>query len=385
MKNRMKIKHHIFLCSAIALLLTSCSGFFDKDNTPSPSALKPIKTEVRPRLLWSSKVGTGTDGQYLKLSPTVTANAIYTSDTDGIVTAVTKESGKRIWQIKSQVPVISSPGVGEGLVVVGSRRGDIVALDQNTGGVRWKTSIPGAILATPAVQHRVVVIKTIDGQVKGLSTETGEVDWSYKHLEPNMILRGASAPLIRGKDVVVGFASGNLAKLSLQDGRLFWIQPIATPEGAYSIDRMIDIDANPILYGQHIYAATYQGNIASLDWTSGKILWSHDLSSYTGMIADSHSVYVSDANSLVWAFDTTTGDVRWSKNELAYRVVSGPAIMGRYIVLGDAEGYLHWMDKYDGHLAGRISAGSPIYASPIVENNVLYAMTAKGYLLAYTI
>ena len=56
--------------------------------------------------------------------------------------------------------------------------------------------------------------------------------------------------------MIVGFANGNLAKLSLGSGDLHWIRPIATAEGAFAIQRMIDIDADPVLYGHNIYAAT---------------------------------------------------------------------------------------------------------------------------------
>jgi outer membrane protein assembly factor BamB len=73
----------------------------------------------------------------------------------------------------------------------------------------------------------------------------------------------------------------------------------------------------------------------------------------------------------------------WQQNKLQYRILSGPAMMGNYIVVGDAEGYLHWIAKSDGHFAGRVSTGSAIYASPVVENNVLYALTKSGYLTAY--
>ena len=59
--------------------------------------------------------------------------------------------------------------------------------------------------------------------------------------------------------------------------------------------------------------------------------------------------------------------------------------MGNYIVVGDGQGYLHWLSKSDGHIAGRVNAGNAIYAAPIVENNMLYAQTDNGNLLAYTL
>jgi outer membrane protein assembly factor BamB len=171
----------------------------------------------------------------------------------------------------------------------------------------------------------------------------------------------------------------------MNEGQLLWTQPVATPEGAFTIERMIDIDADPVLYDHHLYAATYQGNIASLDWYSGRTLWSHKISSYTGMTASSDTIYVSDAKSHVWAFGADSGLVNWRQTDLEWRNISGPAKMGNYVVVGDAEGYLHWLNSRDGHLAARESLGAAIYAAPVSENGVLYALTNKGYLVAYTI
>jgi outer membrane protein assembly factor BamB len=230
-----------------------------------------------------------------------------------------------------------------------------------------------------------VVVKAVDGYTRGLSSNNGREIWSFQQVEPNLVLRGSSAPIIRDGTIIAGYANGNLAKLSLGDGQLLWLQTVAVPEGAFAIQRMIDIDADPIVFEHQIYVATYQGKIASLDWTSGKVLWSHDISSYTGMAADSDSVYISDAKGHVWGFNADSGLVNWRQNRLEYRIISAPAVMGNYVVVGDAEGYLHWLSKTDGHFAARVSLGSAIYASPIVKNNVLYALSNNGYLVAYTL
>jgi outer membrane protein assembly factor BamB len=375
------------LTKFILLSITTCTfsacGFFDKDNTPKPVALTEFKPEAYPHLIWTTKAGSGVNEEYLKMGPTLNGNAIYTSSLSGTVTAVSKDSGKRFWQTETKVPVTSSPGVGSGVVVVGSRQGDIVALRETDGRIIWQIKMKGEVLARPAISGNTVVIKAVDGYTRAYAIENGRELWAFQQVEPSLVLRGSSAPLIAHQHVIAGFANGNLAKLNLQNGHLVWMQTVAIPEGIFAIQRMVDIDADPLVYDRHIYAATYQGKIASLGWDSGRILWSHDLSSYTGMIADRDSLYVSDAKSHVWGFNADSGLVNWRQNQLEARIVSGPATMGPYVVVGDGQGFLHWLSKRDGHFAARQFAGAPIYAAPIVENNVLYAITNKGYLVAY--
>jgi outer membrane protein assembly factor BamB len=161
------------------------------------------------------------------------------------------------------------------------------------------------------------------------------------------------------------------------------MQTIAIPEGAFSIQRMIDIDADPVLFHHQIYAATYQGKIASLDWAMGSVNWARDISSYTGMTAEGQSIYITDAKGHVWAFDARNGDIKWQQSQLTARILSAPANMDNEIVVGDAEGYLHWLNKQDGHFAAREFVGAAIYAAPLVDDHVVYAFTSNGYLTAY--
>lgn len=370
----------------VAICLSACNGFlFDKDNTPEPVPLTQFTPEIKPHLAWSTKAGSGTDDEYLKFNPAIDGNNIFISSLKGRVTSINKMNGRVNWQTSTDVPVMTGPGVGDGIVVVGSRQGDVVALRQADGRLLWKNTVPGEILASPAVDHGTVVVKAIDGLVQAFSTPDGHKLWSFQQTEPNLILRGSSSPLISDRYTFIGFANGNLAKLTLNDGQLVWMQPVAQAEGAFAIQRMIDIDADPVIYDHNLYAATYQGKISSLEWTSGRPLWSHDLSSYTGMIADANSVYVSDAKSYVWAMDANSGLVNWRQTKLEARVVSGPAIMNDYVVVGDGQGYLHWMSRRDGHFVAREKVGSSVYAAPIVQNHVLYALTSSGYLFAYTL
>lgn len=374
-----------FLLCVFSFTLAACSGLFDKDNTPPPSPLTVFKAEIMPRQLWGVDTGGGGTRDYLKLSLTSSADSIFVVSLDGNVTMVNKRTGRVNWRVATGLPLRAGAGYGYGLVVVGSNKGDVLALSKATGKQVWAANMAGSILAQPAVGNGIVVIKTADGLVHGLSTANGQESWTYHETEPNLILHSASTPVIRDNDVLVGFANGNLVRLGLSNGQLRWQQGLAIPQGAFAIQRMIDVDADPIVFEHRVYAATYQGTIASLEWSNGRQLWNHDISSYSGMAADDTGVYISDAKSYVWALGTDSGLVNWRQTQLANRNISGPAIMGRYVVVGDEEGYIHWMSKRDGHFAGRVYIGASIFAPPLVENNVLYACTKNGYLVAYKI
>ncbi|OGT42448.1 MAG: outer membrane protein assembly factor BamB [Gammaproteobacteria bacterium RIFCSPHIGHO2_12_FULL_37_34] len=374
--------YRIFLLYVFFLFLTACNGFFEKDNTPKPASLVFITPEIKPIRIWSTKAGTGIDDDYLKMGFSITDQAILTTSTNGLVTSIDKKQGLENWQIYAGFPITTAPGIGDDLLVVGGRRGEILALQQGTGRTVWKTNLPSQAFAKPAIQNGIVVIKSIDGYIRALSSKNGNILWTFQQIEPNLILRSASNPLISHHDIIAGFANGNLAKLNLYNGQMVWTEPIAVPQGAFAIQRMIDIDADPILFEHDLYAATYQGKISALDWSTGKTRWSHDISSYTGMVADHDTIFITDAKSHLFAFDANSGLINWRQDKLEARVLTAPAIQGDYVVVGDAQGYLHWLSKRDGHIGAREYIGA-MYAAPIVQNGILYALTNSGHLLAY--
>jgi outer membrane protein assembly factor BamB len=381
----MKVINKILISALLSLSLTSCSlGLFDKDNTPPPSPLVNFTPDAKVKSYWYTRTGFGVGKDYLSLVPAINNNTVYTADNSGYVTATDKMTGNQLWQTQSKIAITGGVGAGDGIVVVAGREGNIIALNQVNGKVLWIAKTSSEILAAPAVNHRAAVVKTIDGKITAYATQDGHLLWSYQQVEPNLILRGASSPQLTNEYAVVGFANGNLIKLTLQNGSLLWQKTMAIPEGSFAIQRMIDIDANPLLHGPRIYAATYQGRISALELSTGQDIWTHDLSSYTGIAADDSRVYVTDAKSHVWAFDSKGGSVNWRQTQLEARNITAPVVMGNYIVVGDTEGYLHWLNKEDGHFIARTRVNrSGIIAAPIVDNNTLYVLTKDGHLAAY--
>ena len=57
----------------------------------------------------------------------------------------------------------------------------------------------------------------------------------------------------------------------------------------------------------------------------------------------------------IHALDKTTGASAWKQDKLAARFPSGPAVIGDYLGVVDAEGYLHLLDRNDGSLVGRVA------------------------------
>ena len=89
---------------------------------------------------------------------------------------------------------------------------------------------------------------------------------------------------------------------------------------------------------------------------------------------------MTDDNGVVMAYDKASGATLWKQDKLLARGVSGPAVVGSLIAVGDFEGYVHFLERTDGAFVARISTdGSAISAPPLrVGSNVLVQTRGGG-------
>ena len=373
------------LCVFISLLfLTACAGLGD-DNSPMPAPLTAYPFQLQPVLLWSLATGRGMDDDYLRLRPVVQENQIFVASKSGLITALELAHGHKSWQKNVRQIITSGPAVKKGIVVIVTKQPEAIALAADTGEVLWRSKLPNQVLAPPAIGQEQVIFKTVDGQVLALQLPTGELMWSYEHGSPLLILRPSSAPKIIDNKVVVGFSDGELVALNLKNGSLLWERNIAYPKGVTAVDQLIDIAADPILSCGVVYAVTYQGQLSAVSLRSGRILWQRNFSSYSGLTVGNF-LFITDAEGRVWAINRSTGKLVWQQQALLHRGLTAPALYGNSLILGDKEGYIHWLAQSDGHLLARdlVHDNASIIVNPVVVYPIICILTREGGLSAWT-
>ena len=363
--------------------LSGCSwmrGIFDSgEPAEPPTPLASFEPAFKVRTLWSERAGRGVENQYAKLALAVDRGRVFAADVRGRVMALDAQSGKRIWDVDTRAPITGGIGVGDGQLLLGTGNAQVLALSEDNGAILWRSPVSSEILAAPHSGEGVVVVQTNDGKLFGLDAGDGHRLWLYQEVVPVLTLRGRSAPLIMRGRVVAGLASGKLVALTLRDGKPLWETPIAVPRGRSELDRMVDITSDPQLYEGVIYVASYQGRVAAVDPESGRILWERDVSSYAGLAVDETNVYVTDEHSQVWALDRASGSSAWKQDRLRGRMLTAPVVLGSAVVVGDFEGYLHWLSKDNGAFQARLRVDSSgILAPGVVADDTLYVISRRG-------
>jgi len=372
----------------------------DKDNAEPPKPLVQFRQELNVIELWSENTGTGTKDQYLHLAPVIGNQKLFIVDINGNLKCMDATNGELLWskEIKVNLPsrlkfwsdketeeITGGPGYGEDTVMIGTSEGNVIAFSADRGNELWRTQLTSEILAAPQIHNNIVIVRTLDGKIFALDGNSGRRLWVYDRSVPSLTLRGTSMPVIYDTTVIAGFDGGRLAALELKTGRVLWDVSVSESRGSTDLERMNDIDSTPLVINGIIYVSTYQGDLVALQLESGREMWRRNVSSYAGFSVDDSNLYFTDEESELWAFDRYSGNSVWKQDKLHARQATATSVVNDYVVVGDFDGYLHWLNKSSGNFVARTRlCKDRIIARPLVVGKFLYAYCSDGQLAAYT-
>lgn len=368
--------------AAATLALSACGG---GANIAQPKELTPLPAKTyQMQVLWHTNGGEGA-GQYTSgFKPAVADGRVYVANRDGEVVAFKLSNGQRLWHVYTDKHLISGPSVGNARLYVGSRDGDVIALDTADGSQAWTADLASEVIAAPAVDGQVAVARTVDGHVAALDAASGNRRWTIEGSVPNLTMRGTASPVIEGQTVYTGMDSGKLLALDLATGEQRWKQTVAMPQGRSELDRIVDLDGNPLIDGSMLYAVSSGGTLAALSRQGGQIAWKADIASEDNLAADVDHVYAIDMDSVIRGVSRDNGQSVWKQDALEYRKLSAPAVLDGNVLVGDYEGYLHWLSPDNGSILARGRPfGEAIRAQPvIVSDHRAIVLGADGELAA---
>ena len=379
-KSSLKIALPFFML----MIIQGCALFGDDDeDVQLPTKLVEFEAVIEVDEKWDVSVGKGHEGLVLGLKPTTDGEQIYAASFDGNVIAFDTNRGRKIWKNNYDLSFTSGPTFKDGILVLGTNDGELIALDALTGEILWATTVSSEILAPVSIGDDKIFVRTVDGSLTALSKEDGAQQWLVNHKVPRLSLRGTSTPVKFANAVLCGFDDGKVSAYDVSNGTLLWETMLTPAGGRTEIEKIMDIDAPIVILGNELYVGSYQGALGAMALESGDIIWVTEASIYAGIAADDNAVFVSEADGTVMALSRFTGREIWKKENLLYRNPTAPVIMGDSIVIGDLEGYLHWLDKTSGEIQERINIGkSKISSAPLVLNNSIYVLTDSGDLVS---
>lgn len=374
----------IVLLALFTAVLCGCGG--RKDTAEPPAELTEFDATLDVQRLWSGKVGGASERLRLGLRPATDGARIYAGAYDGQIASFDAATGDKIWSVKTRLPLTAGPGYGDGVLAFGTADGDLLLIDAATGDQRWRQPIGSEVLASPAIGGNVVVVRSVDGRLRGFSAANGTTLWTVEQSLPSLTLRGNTAPRVSGTVVVSGFNNGRVGAYQLTNGDPVWEIAIANPTGRTELERLVDVSSGISIVGNDVYVVGYHGRAVGIDLATGVVLWQQELSSYAGLAADFNNVYVTSDFDAIVALSRNSGTQVWRQEALRLRDVTAPTRYADTLVVGDYEGYLHWLSPDNGAFLARARAARDrISAPPLVVGQNVYVQGDDGTVAAFTL
>ncbi len=407
---------NLAVLTSIWLIVAGCSDVAEYvvgEDDLKPTELHVFRPALPVKLVWSRQLNAVSDRYENRLDPVEIDGVIYLAEPEGRIVAHNAENGRMLWEILLETGVTGGVGKAKGAILLGTEDAEVIAMDLKDGHIKWTAKVSSEIMAPPKMKDDLAIIYSVDGVVTAINSVSGKRVWVSHNAVPSLSLYGTSVPLIAGEMVITGHANGKLVALDIHSGKKIWETTIAVPRGRSELARIVDLDSGMTLLNGVIYVASYQGQLAAVDQKSGQINWVRELSSYQDIeIADSH-IYIIDIKSRIWALDIQSGATLWRQDKLKGRFVTSPVVQNEYVIVGDFDGYVHWLSREDGHVLARqnlelantaaYSSGhvyldddsevgdidfkviSGILARPLVVDNMVYVSDKGGVLAAYRV
>jgi len=380
----MKLRNQALLVSCLTLALFACSS---KDNSEPPAPLTEIADPIDLEVVWSTDTDAEAGSASFDMRPLMIDNQILSVDIEGVVISINAKNGRSNWEFETGIAAITGLAGNQDVILVTSGDGDLAAFELLEKGLekRWSIQLKGELRAVPALGDDQLFVRTVAGKLSAVSLADGSVQWTVSRRIPALTLTGNSSPLLTDDFVIVGFDDGKIAAFDRSNGQTVWETVVSHPTGRTEIERLVDIDGHFILRDGIIYVSTYQGKLAAIQAVDGNVLWSRKFSSYQSIIADDEALYISGDMSHLWSIDRRSGSAFWKQDVLHARKITAPQLIDDKIVVADLEGYVHWFDKSDGSLQGRIHPSDAGHISQPLrwQNNVL-VFDKEGQLSSLT-
>ncbi len=358
----------------LSFLMISCQS--DSKEEEKPAELNDIQSKVFFEKSWSKKILS--DFPLGDVDLAFNQNNIFIFTEQGEVSAL-DFTGDLIWEKRFNDQISAGLGYGFESIFFATENGKIISLNAKSGEKIWESKVNGEVLSSPSTNGLIVAVQSSNGKITALDFNDGNFKWEYQSTVSPLSLRGTSKPVFDKKFIYVGFGNGNLVKIESRTGVVQWEVPVTVSDGVSEIERMIDVEAMPVISPNGLaYAVTFQGDLSAVEIVQGRTVWRSSASSTKDILHTKNKTYIVDSEDLIKSYDGIKGNSLWSLDDFKLRKLSSPKRFKDHMIVGDYEGYLHAINLNNGEIEGRFRPSNQAIYEIYAFNNFLYVLDESG-------
>jgi outer membrane assembly lipoprotein YfgL len=354
--------------------LAACSG---GANQPKPAELKPFVAVVAVKQAWTAQIGE----QIFPLTVSASGNTVLLAAGNGVVAALDAGTGRDLWRLNTGAALAAGVGGDARLAAVVTQGNELLALSE--GREIWRQKLAAKAFTAPFVAGGRVFVLAADRSVNAFDGATGRKLWTQQRPGEPLVLRQPGALLAVGDTLVAGLG-GRLTGLNPGNGSIRWELPIATPRGVNDIERLVDLVGPVSRLKDSVCVRAFQASVGCVNAERGSLLWTRTADGSQGLDGDDRLVFGVESDGKVIAWQRADGERAWTSEDLRYRGLITPRVVGRSIAVGDAAGFVHLLSRQDGSVLNRLTTdGSGIAATPVLVGDTLVVVTRKGNVFGF--
>ena len=363
------------LTAVLALAgLVACSG---GANQPKPAELKPFVAVVAVKQAWTAQIGE----QVFQFTASASGNTVLLAAANGVVAALDAGTGRDLWRLNTGAALAAGVGGDARLAAVVTQGNELLALSE--GREIWRQKLAAQAFTAPFVAGGRVFVLAADRSVHAFDGATGRKLWTQQRPGDPLVLRQPGVLLAVGDTLVAGLG-GRLTGLNPGNGSFRWELPIATPRGVNDIERLVDLVGPVSRLKEIVCARAFQASVGCVNAERGSLLWTRTADGSQGLDGDERLVFGVESDGKVMAWQRADGERAWTSEDLRYRGLTAPRVVGRSIAIGDAAGFVHLLSRQDGKVFNRLTTdGSGIAATPALVGDTLVVVTRKGNVFGF--
>jgi outer membrane assembly lipoprotein YfgL len=354
-----------------ALLAAGCAN-----DTAKPTPLEPNPGKIAGREAWHLSFSNfGSQGV------AVAGQNFVIAARNGAIVGVDAASGKELWRADAGDRLSTGVGTDGRFLAVVTRDGDVVTFEN--GKERWRTHVESAVVTAPFVAGERVFVLGVDRSVIAFDALDGRKLWTYARPGDALTLSEAGV-LTAWQDTLLVGQGPRLTALDPLKGTVRWEVPVASPRGTNEVERLADLVGPAARVGNVYCLRAFENGIGCVDAERATALWSINTGGNQAIAADADYVVSADGSDRITARRRTNGESVWASDKFQNRHLSGQIAVGKTIVFGDLEGWVHFLDRTTGEPLLRLPTdGHPIVGTPVVAGTTIAVTTDNGGVYAF--
>ena len=309
---------------------------------------------------------------------------LYLGGSDGKLHSISARDGTHVFRVDLPGFLQSKPTLSQSALYFGTSEGRVLRVAASDGEIGWNVQVDAEVLEPVVVHEETIYAVTGLETIYAIDKNNGEIRWLQKHPLPTGItLRGQAKPLVVKQpksegmqtSVYVGHSDGQLSVLDGETGQVLDVLSLAAGEG------FLDVDADPILHGGQIIAASHGQGVFAIHAADMRSAWRYDEPGIVRLASGGPQRVIAAGAGKVIGLDSRTGEERW-RFTFPKGAPTRPVVKGGRVHIGSDRGALYILDAYSGEPLQYFGSSLGFAAEPELHADGLFVVSVPGTLFA---